>query len=121
MKLLKTILTVLLGAFMIFAGYGHFANPDMYGPFIPDFLPEDLVNYGSGIVEIILGIGAFIPAFRNQALFGILLLMLIFLPLHIIDLFAENPAIGSHQAAYIRLPIQFVLILLPWWLWKKKE
>jgi uncharacterized membrane protein len=120
MKLLRKILTFLLGAFMIYAGYSHFANPDMYSPFIPNFLPEGIVNYGAGVVEIILGIGTFIPAYRKQALFGILLLMLIFLPLHIIDVFAENPAIGSHKAAYVRLPVQFVFILWAWWMWKQK-
>jgi uncharacterized membrane protein len=119
MKLSRKILTFLLGALMIIGGYGHFANPDMYSPFIPKFLPEDMVNYGAGVVEIILGLGTFIPAYRKLAFFGILILMLIFLPLHIIDVFAENPAIGSHQTAYIRLPLQFVLILWAWLMWKQ--
>jgi len=40
--------------------------------------------------------------------------MLFFLPLHIWDVFAENPFTGSQQNALIRLGMQFVLIGLPW-------
>ena len=86
----------------------------MYGPFIPDFLPKALVNYLAGAAEITLGIGVFIPRSRSVASLGILLLMLLFLPLHIIDVFKEIPAIGSHQAALIRLPLHFVLM---GWVW----
>jgi len=35
------------------------------------------------------------------------------------DVFKENPAIGSHQLALIRLPLQFVLILWAWFIAKK--
>jgi uncharacterized membrane protein len=45
------------------------------------------------------------------------LLMIAFLPLHIVDVFKDNPAIGSTTLAYIRLPIQFILI---YWAWKVK-
>ncbi|MEX0812782.1 MAG: hypothetical protein WD048_11250 [Chitinophagales bacterium] len=106
---------------MIIAGIGHFINPEMYNPFIPDFLPKLAVNYITGIVEIALGIGLLIPAFQKMAAFGIFLLMCAFLPLHIIDVFIENPAIGSKTMAYIRLPIQFVFIAWPLWIWKSKK
>jgi len=119
MKILKLILTYLFGAFMIFGGVNHFLKPEMYLPFIPSFLPGAAINYLSGIAEIIVGIGVFIPAFRSQSTLGILVLMLLFLPLHIVDVFKENPAIGSHQMALIRLPLQFVLILWAWFIHKK--
>ena len=104
---------------MIFGGVNHFLKPEMYLPFIPSFLPGAAINYLSGIAEIIVGIGVFIPAFRSQSTLGILVLMLLFLPLHIVDVFKENPAIGSHQMALIRLPLQFVLILWAWFIHKK--
>lgn len=119
MKILKLILTFIFGAFMIFGGVNHFLKPEMYLPFIPNMLPEIAINYLSGILEIVLGIGVFIPKFRTPATFGIMLLMLAFLPLHIMDVFKETPAIGSHQAALIRLPIQFVLIFWAWYIQKK--
>jgi uncharacterized membrane protein len=119
MNPLKLILTLLFGAFMIFGGVNHFLKPEMYFPFIPDFLPEVLINYLAGIVEIVLGVGAFIPKFRAIATLGFFLLMLAFLPLHILDVFSESPAIGSTQAALIRLPVQLILIFWAWFIKKK--
>lgn len=121
MKNIKLILTLAFGAFMIFGGVMHFVNPAMYEAFIPEFLPEDLVNYGSGLLEIALGVGTFIPRFRRPAALGILWLMIAFLPLHVMDVFKESPAIGSHQAAMIRLPIQFVLIGWAWFISRRGE
>lgn len=116
--MLKTILTFLFGAFMILGGINHFLKPAMYFPFFPDFLPKEILNYLAGVIEIVVGVGVFIPQYRPQATLGIFILMLVFLPLHIIDVFKDNPAIGSHQAALIRLPIQFVLIAWAWWIRK---
>jgi uncharacterized membrane protein len=116
---LKIILTFLFGAFMILGGINHFMKPDMYSAFIPEFLPQKVINYLTGIVEIGVGIGVFIPRYRSLATLGILVMMLLFLPLHILDVFKESPAIGSHQAALIRLPIQFLFILWAWYIHKK--
>lgn len=119
MQKFKLTLTLLFGAIMILGGMMHFINPEMYYPFIPDFLPKNLVNYAAGMLEMAAGIGAMIPRYRATGTLVILLLMLAFLPLHIIDVFKENPAIGSEQAALIRLPIQFVLIFWAWFIHKK--
>lgn len=119
MKKAKLVLAFLFGALIIFAGVSHFLKPAMFLPFIPDFLPQAAINYLAGIAEIAVGVGVFIPRFRSLALLGILVMMVLFLPLHIIDVFKENPAIGSHQAAVVRLPIQFVLIAWAWFVYKK--
>lgn len=114
MKLAKKIIGIVLALFLIVSGIGHFMNPEMYFPFIPDFLPKSIINALAGGVEIILGIGVFIPKYKKMALLGICLLMLVFLPIHIIDAFKETPVIGSKTAAIVRIGVQFVLIYLPW-------
>jgi len=119
MKIFKLILTFVFGAIMIFAGLKHFQSPEIYFSFIPDFLPVQLVNYLVGILEFACGLGVFIPSFRGWTTLGILVLMLLFLPLHIVDIFKQKPSIGSHQVALIRLPIQFVLILWAWFISRK--
>ena len=119
MKYIRLIATILLGAFMIFSGVNHFLQPAFYDPFIPGFVPKALANYGSGIVEIALGIGLFWPRFRYRAAQGVFVLMLIFLPLHLWDLVREDPAIGSQQAAIIRVIVQVGFIAWAWWLSKK--
>jgi uncharacterized membrane protein len=115
-KIFKLVLTFLMAAFMIYGGINHFLNPAMYLAFVPAFLPKMAVVYISGAVEIILGLGAIIPRFRHASCIGILVLMLVFLPIHALDVFLENPAIGSHKAALIRLPVQFLFIAWAWYI-----
>jgi uncharacterized membrane protein len=119
METIKLILTFLFGAFMIFGGVNHFLKPGMYAPFFPDYFPREIINVVVGIAEILVGIAAFIPQYRSIGTLGILVMMLVFLPLHIIDVFRENPAVGTHKIALIRLPFQFLLILWAWFIWKK--
>ena len=116
----KTIVRSILGILFILAAVGHIFNPEPTSGFIPEFLPKTFVHIIISIVEGSLGIGVFIPYFRQKALVGIIILMLLLLPLHIIDLFRDKPVIGSMTAAIIRIPIQFLLIYLAWF-GKEKE
>lgn len=119
MKKFKPALAVAFGVLLLASGVAHFLKPEVFYPFFPDFVPKDITNYFAGAVEITLALGLFIPRFRSRAALGTLLLMVAFLPLHTIDVFKENPAIGSHQLALIRLPLQFVLILWAWLIYRK--
>lgn len=111
------IVSILLAVLMMVAGVQHLWNPRFYLPFVPSFLPFPLaVVYLSGLVELLLGV---VTLFLNQkytkyGLLGICGLMVIFLPLHIADVFKEQPVIGSPALAYIRLAVQFLLIWLSW-------
>jgi uncharacterized membrane protein len=116
MKFLKLGLTFLFGAFMVYAGINHFLKPAMYFPFFADFLPKEALNYAAGIAEIIAGGLVFIPKYRSYGTWGILALMIAFLPLHVADVFKENPAVGTHQIALIRLPFQFLFIAWAWFI-----
>jgi uncharacterized membrane protein len=90
-------------------------KPDFYIPFVPSFMPfTTAIIYSSGILEILLGIMLIIPKYAKQGASGILMLMLVFLPIHVWDVFSATPAIGSHKAALIRLPVQFLFIALAW-------
>ncbi|MBI1286369.1 MAG: hypothetical protein GC178_02215 [Flavobacteriales bacterium] len=115
---MKKVGTIVFGLLMIVAGAMHFIMPHMYDPFMSDFLPKLAVNYVTGVVEMLVGLAMFFPASRSRASLLILVMMIAFLPLHITDIFRENPAIGSHMAAYIRLPIQFLLVFLAYKLWQ---
>ena len=110
------VIKILLAIFMINGGVQHFLIPDFYLPFVPSFLPyKIMIIYASGIVEIVLGgILLLDKKYAKYGALGILLLMIIFLPIHIWDVFSATPAIGTHQAALIRLPIQFLLIAISW-------
>lgn len=101
---------------MIYGGVQHFVKPDFYLPFVPFFLPYPMaVIYVSGIIEIVLCFALLLnKKYAKWGALGVLTLMILFLPIHIWDVFSETPAIGSHNAALMRLPIQFVLIALSW-------
>jgi uncharacterized membrane protein len=78
------LLIIAMGAFYILAGANHFINPDFYYPLIPEYLHfPKAINIISGIIEIIFGIGVLIPSFRKIASWGIILMLIAFIPSHI--------------------------------------
>ena len=118
MNLIYLAFILLLGLLLIAGGVAHFRIPALSDPFIPGFLPKDLVHIGVGVTELVLGVGIFIPQLRTQAAWGIFILMLCFLPFHVMDLFREKPAIGSLKLAIIRVPFQFLFIFMAWYVAK---
>ncbi len=75
---------ILLIGFYLFAGSYHFINPEFYLGLIPDYLPyPEFLNYISGVLEVLLGIGVALPKYRLTAAYGIMVLMLLFIPSHV--------------------------------------
>lgn len=110
---------ILFGMVMFSGAVLHFSVPEIYNPFIPDFFAKLFVNYVAGFIELLLAIGLFNKKYRNKAALGVLVLMILFLPLHFIDMFKDAPAIGSKELAYVRFPIQLVLIYWAYTIRKK--
>tara|TARA_B100000780_G_C20928787_1_gene370209 strand:+ start:65 stop:454 length:390 start_codon:yes stop_codon:yes gene_type:complete len=109
------ILKFFLAIFIIYAGVQHFIDPDKYIPFVPSFLPFIFaIIYCSGLIEILLGLALFFKKQAYRGAWGIFILMLLFLPIHVWDVFSETPAIGGHDAALIRLPLQFLILFITW-------
>jgi len=109
-------LVIAFGVLLLLAGAYHFINPAFYNPMMPKWFPRELANAAGGVAEIVIGIGLLIPAWRTYALWAACGLMVIFLPLHVLDLLKNRPAIGPHWVAAVRLLLQFLLI---WWLWRE--
>lgn len=110
MSKFSTILTFFFGVFFMFAGLLHLIKPKIFKHFTPPFLPLKLTNYIAGIVEFSLGLGLLFANFSKISALGILILMLIFLPIHIWDVTKVRPAIGSKNIAAFRIVLQFLLI-----------
>lgn len=114
-KKIWSVVLIIMAIFIIYGGINHFIKPEFYIPFVPSFLGfKTVIIYVSGVVEIGIGLLLLIKKYRGVGAFSLLLLMLVFLPIHIWDVFSDTPAIGSHQAALIRLPIQLVFIGIAW-------
>ena len=114
------IVKVALALLMIVAGVIHLVKPNVYLPIIPSFIPFQLaVVYISGLVEIVIGVLLLLKKkYAKIGAVGFLLLMIVFLPIHILDALADQPAIGTHTVAYIRIVVQFVIIALAWKLYR---
>ncbi|CAM1370220.1 Uncharacterized membrane protein [Tenacibaculum sediminilitoris] len=112
MDILIITLRVLFGIFFAFAGIMHFIKPKTFNRFIPNFLPKLVVNYIAGFLELIIGVGLLINQTTTFAALAMFILMLVFLPIHIWDVFREKPAIGSKKIAIIRVPLQFLLLYI---------
>ena len=100
-----------MGIIYTILGIVHFTNTGFYRPLMPKFLPaHDLLIYLSGVAEIILGIGVLFPQTRNLALWGIIMLLLVFLIVHVNMLLPSNRLGIPLWILGLRIPLQFVLI-----------
>ncbi|MEJ7768673.1 MAG: DoxX family protein [Chitinophagaceae bacterium] len=106
------------------AGINHFVHPDFYLRIIPPYLPDhSLLNALSGISELLLAVLLLFPFTRNIAVYGLIALLIAFIPAHIYLIQisqCSTPGFCLPLAiAWIRLlPGQFLLI---WWAWKLRE
>jgi uncharacterized membrane protein len=115
----RRIALLLLAAFFVYAGVGHFTNPAFFLSIMPPYLPAHLeLVYLSGVFEILLGLAVLPIATRAWAGIGLILLLLAVFPanLHM----AVNPetyVAGGMPlwALYLRLPFQGLFILWAWW------
>ena len=90
----------------------HFRIPKLYERIIPTYIPaRKTMVYVSGIVEILLGILLLIPKTQSLAAWGIILMMIAFLPVHIFMLENKKASMNLPKWALIlRLPLQFLII-----------
>ena len=102
----------LMASVYILAGLNHFRNPRLYLKIIPSYFPNPkLLNFLSGFLEIILGILLCILAYSSYAAWGIIILLLLFLPIHLYMLTNEKAAMRLPKWLLVfRLPFQFILI-----------
>lgn len=102
----------LIGIIFVLAGMNHFWKPNIYERIIPPYLPSpgSLVII-SGIVEMILGFMIMNKNSQQEAAWGIIILLVLFIPVHIYMLQNEKAALKLPKWVLIlRLPLQLALI-----------
>ena len=119
--MIKRISLVVMIIFYIGAGANHFWHPDPYYALIPPYLPwPHLINILSGAAEIILGILLIFSQTRKFAAYGIIALLIAFIPAHI-WMIQNGWCTGTGfclpvWAIWVRLfPLQFLLMAWAWW------
>jgi len=117
MQTLRTLLGWLMGLFYLTAGINHFWHPGFYLNIMPPYLPwHEALVYLSGVSEIVLGLLIFSPRYRSLAAWGIIAMLIAFMPVHIH--MVMNPHLYSDVPEYVlwlRLPLQAVLIAWAYW------
>lgn len=103
----------LMGMLYLVAGINHFRNPRMYLKIIPPYFPNPkLLNYLSGIAEIILGIGVCIPMFSKISAWGIVALLIVVFPANLFMYMNKSAGFGLPKIILLlRLPLQIVLMI----------
>ena len=112
--------------FYVLGGCNHFYNPSFYIPLIPPYLSTWAVelNLIAGFFEIILGILLIPTQTRKWAGWGIVMMLIAFIPSHIYFIERGNFTLGSFTMSplisWIRLLVfQPLLIFLALWVSRK--
>lgn len=93
------------------SGVGHFLIPDFFVRLIPEAVPgRRFWVYISGVAELLVALGLLLPRTRRPAARGVLGLLLLFTPLHVIDLMRDRPVAVNKAGALVRLLLQAWLI-----------
>ena len=96
----------LLALLFIVFGIYHFVNPKLYLKVIPPYLPyPELLNYVSGLFEVVFGILLLHSYTRKYAAIGIIMMLLAFLMTHFYML--------NNQKASMKLPKWFLIVRIP--------
>lgn len=114
--MIKTISVVIMIIFYLLAGINHFLHPQIYYALIPPYLScPHFINLASGAAEITFGSMLIFAPTRKQGAFGIVALLVLFIPAHIYMI--QKGGCMSAQLcipvwlAWVRLfPLQFMLI-----------
>lgn len=106
------------------AGANHFIDPTAYHELIPPYFGFPVfINYVAGGVEIILGLGLLYPKTRLVAAFGIMALLLAFIPSHIYFIQIGSCLDGGlcvpEWVAWVRL--MAIQPLLLFWAWSARK
>lgn len=101
-----------MAAMYILAGLMHFIKPKMYMGIMPRYLPSHkMLVYLSGLAEIIIGIGLCFAVTKKLAIYGIILMLVVFLLVHFYMLSDEKASAGIPKWILIlRIPLQFFLM-----------
>ena len=101
-----------MSALYIIAGLFHFIKPRIYMSIMPPYIPfHTTLIYLSGILEIILGVAILFNNTHIYALWSIIVMLILFLPVHFY--MASDKKFEKKipkWALILRIPIQFILI-----------
>jgi uncharacterized membrane protein len=120
MQTFKNISLVILVIGYVLAGINHFRSPGGYIKIIPPYLPyPQVLNMLAGFFEIAFAVLMIFPQTRPIAAWGIILMLIAFLPVHVYMIQNAPMKMGNLVVtpllAWARIPFQALFILWAWW------
>ena len=112
-----------MALFYAVAGVAHFLAPRAFERVVPPQLPRPkLLVYLSGAAEIVLGVGVLFERTRRRSAWGIVALLIAVFPANVYtvtddvapELVPDRFADAARVAAWLRLPMQAVLVGWAW-------
>lgn len=102
----------LMAGMYVVAGLMHFIFPKAYLRIMPRYLPyHKFLVFLSGVAEIVLGIGLCFAETRNLSVYGIIVMLIVFLLVHFYMLSGEKASAGIPKwILVLRIPLQFGLM-----------
>ncbi len=99
-------------------GIAHLAAPEIFTGFVFEPLPANLVVLLAGILQCAIAIAILTPKTRKLAALAFAVLCTAYMPLHLWDLFRDDPVIAPLSAAIFRVGVQCGFIWVGWKLWR---
>lgn len=123
--MLRRLSLVLMALLYIAAGVNHFWHPHFYLPIIPSFFPyKAVLNTLAGVAEIVLGLLLFPVRSRRLAAYGIITMLIAFLPVHIWMVVKGGCYFNPQKCIpngllWLRLLIGQPMLI--WWAWSNRK
>jgi uncharacterized membrane protein len=118
----KHLSLYVMAALYFLAGLNHFRSPASYEGIIPPWLGNrEILNVLAGIAEIVLAVLILFKPTRKWACYGIIGMLIVFIPVHIY-MIAEGLGINGKAIAPWVLWIRLLLLqpLLIFWAWSNR-
>lgn len=102
----------LMGVLFVLAGMNHFRKPKIYERIMPPYIPvQSTMVMLSGMVEMVLGFMLMNKNTQEGAAWGIIAMLIVFIPIHIYMLQNEKASMKLPKwVLLLRLPLQFGLM-----------
>ena len=110
---------------LVVAGVAHVVVPDAFIAYYPAYLPwPTAAIYASAVVEWLLAALLWNAHTQRAAWYMIAALMVVYVPVHVYVVTDHSAIINPPVAiplwlAWVRLPMQFVLVGWAWWMGKR--
>lgn len=120
----KKISLYIQSAFYLFGGINHFINPQFYLDLIPDYLPmHEAINLMAGVVEVVFGAGLLFSVSRKYAAYGIMLMLVAFIPSHVyfiqIGGCIQEGLCAPEWVGWVRLVVIHPILI--WWAYSVRK